>query len=419
MQAQIDIRKEEVKNTPVFKPVAYDSLKPFSYEEKDDATEFRNQFKKYIGQDLFFIPNPKKNDSMMSKPNYAAIRESGFKFYYPNKYTKFLVGQHENQIQEVKRNKLIVNSEMVYYYDSTDVYNAVYLGNPNEIRWGNNVKIEEKYYCTPYSSYLGKYFKIIDVVFNDKSSRKDEVNLVLLDDQKDTVVFSSWKMGDAMSYESSYPEFLLVGYYMKMKDLYEGEDFVFFGDKGQYTWDGCKTTADIESGEEICLTRGSEWSCSGLQLMKVKEYSGLQLYLVFQNDKGNQIKVRIKKRRDDKNPVLLSQFYGKEEYLKMKEEERLSAAEKERRQAEEAAARKRERESFEKNMIEKYGEKLGKMIINGQVAIGMNKEMCRCSWGKPIEINTTTVANHVHEQWVYSGYCYLYFDDGILTAIQN
>ncbi|MBQ6084669.1 MAG: hypothetical protein IJK92_10025 [Bacteroidales bacterium] len=70
-------------------------------------------------------------------------------------------------------------------------------------------------------------------------------------------------------------------------------------------------------------------------------------------------------------------------------------------------------------MIAKYGEKYGKLIINGQVVIGMNKEMCRYAWGNPSEINTTTVANHIHEQWVYSLRCYLYFDDGILTAIQN
>ena len=41
------------------------------------------------------------------------------------------------------------------------------------------------------------------------------------------------------------------------------------------------------------------------------------------------------------------------------------------------------------------------------------------SWGKPQEINTTTTAHGVREQWVYRGYNYLYFTDGVLTAIQN
>lgn len=53
------------------------------------------------------------------------------------------------------------------------------------------------------------------------------------------------------------------------------------------------------------------------------------------------------------------------------------------------------------------------------VAIGMNKaDVIASSWGKPQKINTTTNARGSHEQWVYGG-GYLYFEDGILTSIQN
>lgn len=52
--------------------------------------------------------------------------------------------------------------------------------------------------------------------------------------------------------------------------------------------------------------------------------------------------------------------------------------------------------------------------------IGMNKlEVQNSSWGSPKKINKTTTAYGVHEQWVYSGYKYLYFDNGILTSIQD
>ena len=52
--------------------------------------------------------------------------------------------------------------------------------------------------------------------------------------------------------------------------------------------------------------------------------------------------------------------------------------------------------------------------------LGMTKiEAENSTWGKPNKINKTTNAYGVHEQWVYSGYKYLYFDDGILTSIQN
>ena len=53
------------------------------------------------------------------------------------------------------------------------------------------------------------------------------------------------------------------------------------------------------------------------------------------------------------------------------------------------------------------------------VSIGMTKqEVLESSWGKPQSINSTHTAAGTHEQWVYSG-GYLYFDNGVLTAIQN
>ncbi|WP_211147016.1 hypothetical protein [Paenibacillus dokdonensis] len=58
--------------------------------------------------------------------------------------------------------------------------------------------------------------------------------------------------------------------------------------------------------------------------------------------------------------------------------------------------------------------------IPSNVSIGMTKEEVLAStWGKPKDINKTTTANYVSEQWVYSGYRYLYFENGILTTIQN
>jgi hypothetical protein len=41
------------------------------------------------------------------------------------------------------------------------------------------------------------------------------------------------------------------------------------------------------------------------------------------------------------------------------------------------------------------------------------------SWGKPQRINTSTSARGVKEQWVYGLRHYLYFENGVLTSIQN
>lgn len=54
------------------------------------------------------------------------------------------------------------------------------------------------------------------------------------------------------------------------------------------------------------------------------------------------------------------------------------------------------------------------------VAVGMTKQDALDSiWGKPQYVNTTTTSAGTREQWVYRNNNYLYFENGILTAIQN
>ena len=43
----------------------------------------------------------------------------------------------------------------------------------------------------------------------------------------------------------------------------------------------------------------------------------------------------------------------------------------------------------------------------------------RTHWGAPLTVNRTTTAAGVREQWVYSSKHYLYFTNGVLTAIQD
>nr|WP_186812304.1 hypothetical protein [Paenibacillus xylanexedens] len=53
-------------------------------------------------------------------------------------------------------------------------------------------------------------------------------------------------------------------------------------------------------------------------------------------------------------------------------------------------------------------------------AIGMTASEVRdSSWGGADKINKTTYEFGVHEQWVYSNYRYVYFEDGIVTTIQE
>jgi hypothetical protein len=53
------------------------------------------------------------------------------------------------------------------------------------------------------------------------------------------------------------------------------------------------------------------------------------------------------------------------------------------------------------------------------VRLGMTQQdVLDSSWGRPERVNRTTNRYGIKEQWVYPG-GYLYFDDGVLTSIQN
>jgi hypothetical protein len=56
----------------------------------------------------------------------------------------------------------------------------------------------------------------------------------------------------------------------------------------------------------------------------------------------------------------------------------------------------------------------------GGVRVGMSMKQVRASsWGAPQDVHRVTTAHAVTEQWVYEGGNYLYFENGILKAIQN
>lgn len=77
------------------------------------------------------------------------------------------------------------------------------------------------------------------------------------------------------------------------------------------------------------------------------------------------------------------------------------------------------RKTWEKDMIRRYGKVNGQLIVEGRVKLGFTKKMCEESWGIPSKINKSTGSWGVQEQWVYGSGCYLYFENGKLTSIDN
>lgn len=65
-------------------------------------------------------------------------------------------------------------------------------------------------------------------------------------------------------------------------------------------------------------------------------------------------------------------------------------------------------------------EKIREQEAKVKPVIGMIKyEVRNSTWGEPIDINRTITGYGIHEQWVYSNNRYIYFENGIMTAIQD
>ena len=101
-----------------------------------------------------------------------------------------------------------------------------------------------------------------------------------------------------------------------------------------------------------------------------------------------------------------------EEIEKQRKESILKAEEDSKRTA-------LEKKKFNLEMINKYGARIGKLISENKVVIGMSKNICTLSWGEPYDINRTITKGRVFEQWVYSMGTYLYFENDVLVAIQD
>lgn len=67
----------------------------------------------------------------------------------------------------------------------------------------------------------------------------------------------------------------------------------------------------------------------------------------------------------------------------------------------------------------KIKKKYKEAINNGEIMLGMTDAMVIASWDYPEDINRTVDSWGVHEQWVYPGYTYLYFENGKLTSWQD
>lgn len=246
-------------------------------------------------------------------------------------------------------------SEALQKYGYEDFYNSM---NKDDI-----FKPVSKYSSnTDYASLADKTFTVVGIEKRAINSdyevslwldglENDYIYYLKLTDGCDTVFFK---------YPSSYVSFpfLVVGYFEKLKQDIGAKYYLKKSADDELT--------DYVTGQPVSLTPGSLWSVADVVLDG--KYLNDILY-IFQNTKGEKISCetyRIK--------------FG---FIEKTKADRLKA---------------------------KYGV-LFNTVLQGNIKVGMTKELVLAAWGEPNDINKSSQG----EQWVYSDQ-YLYFKNGVLSA---
>lgn len=411
---QITVRETNIQERAVIKPKIFDSLSNFT-QQKDLIS-----YKQYIGYKLYFIPDSKKYKSqhepgdtlinylftdkqiVLTKPGKIPFDDIYLSAVYKDQKVR---KTHKEQYEKEKnRYNETIDKE------STNAYSPYYV---HESTDKSNGKIKG-WVATDPKTVSGKYFTILDIQaqkYGDKKYSKLEsladldwrasLRVILKNDQtKDTLY---WQIDQARNIPN-YP-FMMVPYFAKQKQLYLNKRLVA-------TKDFSSPVIDINTAQPITIKSGDVFTCSEISFADTEKSKYLAPMYFLKNDKGNEVSF-ILGAFENESFLTENEFLRREaEKKKLDEQRKKEALEHEKRQAQELLA-------YRNECIKKFGANMGAMVSQGNVALGMTKDMCLYAWGNPIDVNTLQTTGKTTEQWVYNWGTYLYFENGTLKTIQN
>jgi len=218
-------------------------------------------------------------------------------------------------------------------------------------------------YNSRYDELQGKYFTVVDVLEDPKSSYSSNAYLKLKMKETDEIVYFKY----STKFSHSFP-FLVVGYYEKQKEIFMGNE-VLIRPFPKIEGANQKKTVDINTGDEIVFDKGKYVKCLDITIDD-KYYEPA---LLLENNKGQKFLFALHTRYLNISRILT----------------------------------KEEAEDYRK----RFGENYWQTILDEKVKVGFTEEMTKVSWGEPDEINRASYG----DQWVY-GEQYLYFENGKLKS---
>jgi len=251
--------------------------------------------------------------------------------------------------------------------------NTEYIYNPSK----------SKSYLSNYDVMANKYYYVNNIVIGEKGNKFLQL---IKKDVGDTLYFHFED-----NRKDFYTDFITVGYFEKMKSLYVGKEFVYIGNglEGGSVWDA--NFYNIKDDTKKEFYSDTRFTCVDIVACNYLPF----LEAVLRNLEGD-FTVSVE--------CLPSKFNKFRTLTEYKNEQAIKSHQYSVRKA---------------TLTKKYGAANAALIVKGQVKVGFTKQMCKESWGEPVNINTNTNKYGSSEQWVYSSNSYLYFENGRLTSIQN
>ncbi|WP_395045435.1 hypothetical protein [Flavobacterium sp.] len=417
--SQITIGSVEKKGIEVVepKPIPFDSI--YDYKEQEDLINY----KMYIGQKIYL---PKYNNN----EDFSYVGKE-----YPFMFADSLSKVNIDPIRELKmvdnmgsKTNKIYKNIFTYKYKPFHYYSGVVNGNAYASINTNADEVSNKYY-TVIDVYTGEEMKtILDNIKKLINNRNDNY-----DNYIDDVGFNNYdiydmskiifKIQDDITKEQIYVfnlnYFILVPYFVKQKEIYNSKKIIAVLSNENFE------TTDFSKNEKFNLPNKSIWNCEVTLLSKkeifAKDDYKLKMGSYFiayklTNEKGQII---IFKGLNGENlNFKIYEDYVNEENDKKLQQAQLIARNKKLKQSETEKRLAKEKVYLNK-CIAMFGDYYGNLVNNNNIVIGMTKEMCEMSWGKPFDKSTIIYENITKVYWYYSWKKNLYFENGKLIRIEK
>lgn len=277
-------------------------------------------YKKYIGQKLYFAPTSKKHNTrktgiinyLTSNDSIQIIKSGKIPFeklyfyseYKDEKLKLIPIEKYENWKKDYEEiNKAITNIyEPKFYHQKTDATYGKIFGEFGTLP----EKVEGKYFTIldiEVKTFYGKDFLKLEAAKVEELEDKVALKITLKNEETNDAIY--WNIDQAQNIKK-YP-FYLTSYLEKRQQLHLHKNLVVLKE--------LKNVTDIKTGEPIIMSKEQKWYCSDIRFTDTTKFSHFTPFYFLTNGKH---KIQIVLEEINEESFITEETYNKIESEKLK-----------------------------------------------------------------------------------------------------